>query len=68
MATRILSRVHSNLPLWYLLPIGISAIVLFAIGFDNGVIASALGQTAAPGTWLHEFFHDARHAAGFPCH
>ena len=69
MATKILSRVHSNLPLWYLLPIGLSAIVLFAVGFDQGqIINTVAGETATQLTWLHEFFHDARHAAGFPCH
>ncbi len=69
MATRILYRVHSNLPLWYLLPLTLSAVVLFAVGFDQGQIISAVaGNTSTQLTWLHEFYHDARHAAGFPCH
>lgn len=36
---------------------------LYALGF-----ASDLGIRALQENWLHEFFHDARHAAGFPCH
>lgn len=30
--------------------------------------ASDLGVRAFQENSLHEFFHDARHAAGFPCH
>ncbi|MBI4333973.1 MAG: CbtB-domain containing protein [Chloroflexi bacterium] len=30
--------------------------------------ASDLGIRVIQENWLHEFFHDARHAAGFPCH
>ena len=26
------------------------------------------GQKAYDGLWIHEFSHDMRHAAGFPCH
>ncbi len=35
----------------------------YALGF-----ASNLGINVFQENWLHEFFHDARHAAGFPCH
>ncbi len=36
---------------------------LYAVFF-----ASDLGVRAMQENWLHNFFHDARHAAGFPCH
>lgn len=36
---------------------------LYTLGF-----ASDLGINVFQQSWLHEFFHDARHAAGFPCH
>ena len=57
----------------------LAAIALFGVfvtGFDTGQIEQALGISAPmdsnnnnPGImWLHEFAHDARHAAGFTCH
>ncbi len=46
---------------------------LFVVGFDNGHIVNLV--FAANGTnggfdplVIHEFTHDVRHAAGFPCH
>jgi len=69
MSVRVLSRVQSRFPWWYLLPMVLSTIILFAVGFDQGqIINTVAGQTATQLTWLHEFFHDARHVAGFPCH
>lgn len=49
---------------------------IFATGFDSGQLEQAFGisseatsSTDATGVmWLHEFAHDARHAAGFMCH
>jgi hypothetical protein len=35
---------------------------LYLIVQDNGAVLSQLGETA------HEFFHDARHSLGMPCH
>ena len=35
---------------------------LYLIAQDNGAVLSQFGETA------HEFFHDARHALGMPCH
>jgi cobalt transporter subunit CbtB len=28
----------------------------------------AQGEPAFEDKWMHEFYHDMRHAAGFPCH
>ena len=35
---------------------------LYLVAQDNGAVLSGFGETA------HEFFHDARHALGMPCH
>jgi len=46
---------------------------LFVVGFDNGQIVNLVfAEDGATGgidpLVLHEFTHDMRHAAGFPCH
>ena len=42
---------------------------LFIVAFDQGHIFSLVyGQEAFTDLYLHELFHDTRHAAGFPCH
>ncbi|NOJ30208.1 MAG: cobalt transporter [Nitrososphaeraceae archaeon] len=42
---------------------------IFVIGYDQGHIFSIVqGDTAYGNLWMHEFTHDLRHAAGFPCH
>lgn len=55
----------------------LAAIALFGVfvtGFDSGQLEQAFGMPSGmdsgnPGLmWLHEFTHDARHAAGFICH
>lgn len=57
--------------------VGILLVILtfgvFIVGFDQGEVLGftvpADGSGDAPGTnWTHEFYHDMRHAAGFPCH
>ena len=42
---------------------------LFIVGFDQGHIFSIIyGESSFIDQFLHEFTHDMRHAAGFPCH
>lgn len=49
--------------------LGIMAFGIFMVGFDQGhLFAIAEGETAYEDLWMHEFYHDMRHAAGFPCH
>ena len=53
--------------------IAVLAFGVFMVGFDQGealgLSVPADGSGDAPGTnWSHEFYHDMRHAAGFPCH
>jgi putative cobalt transporter subunit CbtB len=42
---------------------------LYVMGVDQGRLLSVVqGQTAIDQNLIHEFVHDARHTAGFPCH
>jgi hypothetical protein len=55
------------------LAIGILAIIaifsIYIVGYDQGQLFSMVqGNEAFDTMWLHEFTHDIRHAAGFPCH
>lgn len=55
------------------LAIAVLAIVailsIYIVGYDQGQLFSlAQGNDAYQSMWLHEFTHDIRHAAGFPCH
>ena len=39
------------------------------LAFDQGHLLSLVqGHTAFDTNFIHELVHDARHAAGFPCH
>jgi cobalt transporter subunit CbtB len=50
-----------------LIPMVLGLIYLVAI--DQGWLLSLVqGSTAFDMNMVHEFVHDARHAAGFPCH
>jgi hypothetical protein len=47
----------------------IGAFMLYLVGLDQGALLSlVMGQTAFDQNLIHEFVHDARHAAAFPCH
>jgi putative cobalt transporter subunit CbtB len=54
--------------------LGILVFGMFAVGYDQGQLAEAfLGSIGIHPShtqlmMLHEFNHDLRHAAGFPCH
>lgn len=42
---------------------------MFIVGYDQGHLFSlAEGEKAFDDMWIHELYHDLRHAAGFPCH
>lgn len=56
-----------RLPTW--LAVGVLLVVLFAVGYDQGLLLRPLlGQAGAAANHLHELFHDGRHLIGFPCH
>ena len=47
----------------------ILAFGLFIVGYYQGQLFSLVqGEQAYNDLWVHEFSHDMRHAAGFPCH
>ncbi len=49
--------------------LALAAVGIFTIGLDQGqILGIFVGDMAQQQNLLHEFFHDARHAAGFPCH
>ena len=50
------------LPAWARALALLALFLLYLISQDNGAVLSQLGDTA------HEFFHDARHSLGMPCH
>jgi hypothetical protein len=42
---------------------------LYVMGLDQGRLLSVVqGEAAFDQNLIHEFVHDARHTAGFPCH
>ena len=44
-------------------------LMLYVIGLDRGFLFSLVqGAAAFDMNLIHEFLHDARHSAGFPCH
>lgn len=53
-----------------LIPVAILGfLALYIVALDQGLLFSLVqGQTAFDMNVIHEFVHDARHAAGFPCH
>lgn len=49
--------------------VAILIFTMFIVGYDQGQLFSiAQGQEAFDNMWIHEFAHDMRHSAGFPCH
>ncbi|HYF98802.1 MAG TPA: CbtB domain-containing protein [Candidatus Saccharimonadales bacterium] len=47
----------------------IAVLSIYIVGYDQGQLFSLVqGNEAYDNMWLHEFTHDIRHAAGFPCH
>lgn len=49
--------------------LGILVFGMFMVGYDQGqFFGAARCEQAYDDLWMHEFYHDMRHAAGFPCH
>lgn len=52
-----------------LLVLGLGLFGLYLVGLDQGYLLSLVqGSAAFDQNLIHEAVHDARHAAGFPCH
>ncbi|MDP9430631.1 MAG: CbtB-domain containing protein [Actinomycetota bacterium] len=56
------SRIRIAVPAWAWALALLALFSLYLVAQDNGVVLAQLGETA------HEFFHDARHSLGMPCH
>jgi hypothetical protein len=64
--TRVSGRDLVLPALWAL---ALALILLYAVGFDQGTLASPVTSALSDkGGVLHEFFHDGRHLLGIPCH
>lgn len=52
---------HVAVPTWSLLLLVVATFGAYLMMQENGLVMS---------NWMavHEFFHDARHSVGFPCH
>ncbi|WP_217640804.1 CbtB-domain containing protein [Blastococcus tunisiensis] len=50
------------MPAWAWALTLLAIFALYLVAQDNGVVLAQFGDTA------HEFFHDARHSLGMPCH
>jgi hypothetical protein len=49
--------------------LGIMIFGMFIVGYDQGHLFNlAQGDQAFDTMWMHEFYHDMGHSAGFPCH
>ncbi len=62
--------VHPVVVPWHLVvPALLALLGLFVLAFDQGqTLGLVQGDTAYQLNFIHELVHDARHAAGFPCH
>ncbi|MBI4181236.1 MAG: CbtB-domain containing protein [Chloroflexi bacterium] len=68
-AVKAIENVGVLLPVKYWGIFGLALMGLFLIGIDQGQTLSLLmGKVAYQQMFLHELFHDIRHAAGFACH
>ena len=47
----------------------LSLLAFYIVALDQGYLLSLIqGKAAFDMNYIHELLHDARHAAGFPCH
>ena len=67
MTTQVLSGGRSYRQ--YLVALLMSLVLFFLVALDNGhVLGAVQGELAYAQNLIHETVHDARHAAGMPCH
>ena len=50
------------IPAWAWLVLALALATVYALTMENGATLQA------GASYLHEFFHDARHMLGVPCH
>ena len=57
------------IPIWTWFVMAFFALLVFAIGFDQGqLLEPVIGKAAVTGNYLHELFHDGRHFMAMACH
>jgi hypothetical protein len=56
------SSTRVAVPAWAWALALLAVFALYLVAQDNGAVLASLGDTT------HEFFHDARHSLGMPCH
>lgn len=62
-------KAFSGLPVAIGFLVAVLVFTMFVVGYDQGQLFSVVeGHSAFDTKWIHEFTHDMRHAAGFPCH
>ena len=69
-SNKLITRSLSTTPIFAIVVLAFVFIFgLFIVGYDQGHIFSVVqGEQSFVDQFLHEFSHDLRHAAGFPCH
>ena len=56
------ARIRIQVPAWAWALALLALFAMYLVAQDNGAVLAQFGGTA------HEFFHDARHSLGMPCH
>ncbi len=51
-----------NVPIWAWFAVAVLVLGMYLITMENGAFLGHAAETS------HEFFHDARHFIGVPCH
>lgn len=51
-----------RVPVWTWMVVALALAAVWALTMENGAVLAQGAET------LHEFFHDARHFVGVPCH
>jgi uncharacterized membrane protein YbaN (DUF454 family) len=59
----VLSPKAGTVPAWAFFLLALAMLAAWSVAFENGLLADGTVSQH-----LHEFFHDARHFAGVPCH
>jgi len=69
-SNKLTTRSTSTIPFFAIVALAlIFSLGLFIVAYDQGHIFSIVqGEQSFIDQFLHEFTHDLRHAAGFPCH
>lgn len=63
------TRTGTTIPLWAIPLAALFLLVIYAIGYDQGLLLyPVVGDASMKANYLHEFAHDGRHLLAFACH